>query len=349
MEKRKNTATVQIKQIAEKLGLSSVTVSIVLNGRGDQMRIARKTQKRILDMAKEMNYQPNIYARRLRKAAQEEAPLIIALFWREDYLDDLLARFLKGLYHTIKMKGLNIELVLQPYDFGKLEEYHHILNSNHFNGAMIGGISNEDQLYLEENQFDIPIVLVGRTTKKYHCVMINYREAGMTCANLFSLRKHKTAGLIGLSTKSAAVQSIEQAFIETCRKKGILLDESLIAYCEDRSFASGYQSAMELLSKEVRPTAIFVMDGRNALGVIKACKSRGLNIPEDVELLVFGDNEIFAYSEPAITSIQQPMEQFAESSLQMLLRSIKEKADHPMMKELAPLFNFRESCGGFTD
>lgn len=349
MEKNKNTATVQIKQIAEKLGVSSGTVSIVLNGRGDQMRISQKTQKRIQDMAKELHYQPNIYARRLRKSAEEESPIIIALFWREEYLDDLLARFLKGLYHTIKKNSLKIELVLQPYDFGNLDEYHRFLNSNHFNGAIIGGISNKDQLYLEQSEFDIPIVLVGRNTNKYHSVMIDYHEAGVTCANLFSVRKHRIAGLIGLLTKGESVQSIEHAFIKTCKEMNIQMDESYISYCKDRSFASGYDSAMKILSNEYKPTAIFVMDGRNAPGVIKACKTMGFKVPEDIEILVFGENEYFSFSEPTLTTIQQPMERFAESSLSMLLKSIKNEVDIPMIQELAPVFNFRESCGGLTN
>ncbi len=349
MEKKTNRAKVQMKQIAEKLGLSPVTVSIVLNGRGDQMRIAQNTQQRIQDMAREMDYQPNIYARRLRKSGEEEAPLIIALFWREEYLDDLLARFLKGLYQAIKKQSQKIELVLQSYDFGNLEHYHRYINSNHYNGAIIGGISKEDQLYLEQNDFDIPLVLVGRNTQKYHSVMINYHEAGMTCAHLFSLRKHKTAGLIGLSTKGEAVRLIEHAFLETCKEKGIYLEKELISYCKDRSFSSGYESAMGLLSQEHRPTALFVMDVRNALGVLKACKTMSLRMPEDIEILVFGENEIFSYSEPTITCILQPMEQFAESALNMLLISIKGKADHPMTEELAPLFHIRESCGGFPN
>ena len=53
----RNTKGVQIKQIAEHLGLSSGTVSIVLNGRGDELRISRETQKMVLNTAREMNYQ----------------------------------------------------------------------------------------------------------------------------------------------------------------------------------------------------------------------------------------------------------------------------------------------------
>ena len=56
----KRAATVQIKQIAERVGMSQSTVSIVLNGRGDEMRISKESQQRILETAREMNYHPNI-------------------------------------------------------------------------------------------------------------------------------------------------------------------------------------------------------------------------------------------------------------------------------------------------
>lgn len=349
MENKKSTATVQIKQIAEQLGVSSGTVSIVLNGRGDQMRISKTTQQRIQDMAKEMNYQPNIYARRLRKSAEGETPYIIALFWREEYLDDLLGQFLQGLYQMIKQNDLNIELVLQLYNFGNLEKYKSFFNSNHFNGAIIGGISNEDQQFLEQSDFEIPIVLIGRSTKNYNSVLIDDYEAGESCANLFFVRNHKTVGLIGLSTKGKSVQLIELAFKETCKEKNIHIDTNYISYCAQRDYVSGYESAMEILSNEIKPTAIFVMDGRNAGGVLKACKTVGLNVPKDIELLVFGYNEYFSYSDPTITTIQQPMVQFAESSLNMILVSLKNKMDIPMIQEFTPIFTFRESCGGFTD
>ena len=79
---KKQASKMQIKNIADKLGLSVSTVSVVLNGRGDQVRISKETQKKVLNAAKEINYQPNIYARRLRQAANEEAPYVLALFWK---------------------------------------------------------------------------------------------------------------------------------------------------------------------------------------------------------------------------------------------------------------------------
>lgn len=346
MSKKNQSTTVQIRQIAEQLGLSIGTVSIVLNGRGKQMRISQATQERILETAKDLNYQPNIYARRLRKSANEESPYIIAIFWREEFLDELLGRFLKGLYHTIRSNNRKIEVVIQPYTFGNLNQYEYLINSSHYNGAIIGGISSEDQMYLEQNEFDIPIVLVGRDTKKYNSVLIDYCQAGESCANLFITRKHQVVGLLGVSRKGKSVQLIETAFLEKCKECNI--DIAKVVYCSERDYQSGYQAAMEILSDERKPTAIFIMDGRNTGGILKACKTVGLQIPVDIELLVFGDNEYFEYSDPTITTIQQPMEEFAKVSLEMILLSTQNKVDIPMMKEISPYFNFRESCGEFS-
>lgn len=345
---RKSKGKVQIKQIAEYLGLSCGTVSIVLNGRGDQMRISKSTQQRVMEVAKDMNYQPNIYARRLRKAVEEEAPYIIAIFWREEYLDELLGQFLKGLYKTIKTNNQNIELVLQPYDFGKLKKYISSINSNHLHGAIIGGVSKDDQQFLEENYIDIPIVLVGRKSKKYNSVLIDDYKAGESCANLFYKRKHKRVGLIGFPIKGKSADLVEMAFIESCKDKNIHIDSNYISYCEERNFNSGYESAMKVLSNEIKPTALFVMDGRNTAGVLKACRAVHMDVPTDIEIMVFGDNEYFSYCNPAITTIHHPMKEFAEESLDILLGSIKNNNDIAITKELDPIFNFRESCGGST-
>lgn len=115
---KKQASKMQIKNIADKLGLSVSTVSVVLNGRGDQVRISKETQKKVLNAAKEINYQPNIYARRLRQAANEEAPYVLALFWRRDNLNSRLGRFLEGIFQTIDLKELKIELVVRHMNQG---------------------------------------------------------------------------------------------------------------------------------------------------------------------------------------------------------------------------------------
>ncbi len=95
----KKTAGAQIKEIAEKVGVSQSTVSVVLGGRGDRIRISKETQKKVWDAARELNYRPNIYARRLRQA-EEEVPYVLAIFWRTDNLNSRVGRFIRGVYEA---------------------------------------------------------------------------------------------------------------------------------------------------------------------------------------------------------------------------------------------------------
>ncbi len=140
---KKNSATVQIKKIAEQVGMSQSTVSIVLNGRGDEMRISKDTQKRIQEVAKSLNYRPNIYARRLRNAAEKQPNQIIAVFWNDTYMGDTMSRFFLGAANAIEKNGYGVEFMIQLFTGGKLEKYKDMMSVQKYNGIIIAGASTE--------------------------------------------------------------------------------------------------------------------------------------------------------------------------------------------------------------
>ena len=140
----------QIKEIAERLQLSTSTVSAVLGGRAAQVRISKETQRRVKEIAREMNYQPNIYARRLRQAASEETPYVIVIFWRQDNLNSRIGRFISGLKNAIDKKGCKVELMVQPYKPGEIMNHVEMLSSNRVSGAIISGLLEEEQEALEK-------------------------------------------------------------------------------------------------------------------------------------------------------------------------------------------------------
>ena len=96
------STNVRIKEIAQRLDLSVGTVSIVLNGRGDAMRISKATQERVRAVADEMNYQPNIYARRLRNTGNEKPARVIGVFWNYLYADEIMS----NVYRFLQEEGL---------------------------------------------------------------------------------------------------------------------------------------------------------------------------------------------------------------------------------------------------
>lgn len=334
-----------IKEMAEKLGLSPGTVSVVLNGRGDSVRIAKETQKKIMELAREMNYQPNIYARRLRKAGQEQAPIIISIFWRKDNLNSRIGKFLAGLYAAIVKKGCNVEMMVQPYEPGEFKTHMNQIHSSRCSGVMIGGLTAEEQICLEQQDYDIPVILIGRNTEKFHCVLMDNYRAGEKCAAAIDPTRIKSAAVIAFQKGSRAERLMEAGFTMACQDRGITIREDWKLRMEKSSYEIGYHAVEVLLETMTFPAAWMVMDSRLAGGMLAACQDNNIVIPSDLNLIFFEDSELLKYNKPSLTSVDVPVEEMAEKALDILLLVSENKVDIPIKRELLPVYHMRESIG----
>lgn len=341
----KRTAGAQIKEIAEKLGVSQSTVSVVLGGRGDSIRISKETQKKVQDMAREMNYRPNIYARRLRHA-EEEVPYVIAVFWRLDGLNSRIGRFIRGLYEASERKKCRVEIMIQPYKPGELMAHADMLSGNRISGAIISGLSTADQRELEKGDYSIPIILIERESTKFHCIMTDTYRTGEQCLAYMAAPEIKTAAFIGFDNNSRSERKMEAGFVFGCRDQGIKIKEDWNVYLEHSSYENGYLAAEKALAKVELPSAWLVADCRLAGGIVDCCHDRKLRIPEDIRLIFFEDSEILKYNKPPLSSVDVPAYEMAETALDIVLLAGKQQIDIPIRREHSPLYFIRESSGG---
>lgn len=341
--------TIQIKNIAERAGVSPGTVSLVLNGRGDELRISKATQQHVKEVAKELNYQPNIYARRLRNTSAGENSKIIAVFWSTELMDDMMGRFFMGLHKVVAAFGYNVEFFIQLFEFDKLSEYKDIMNSSRFSGIILSGVSDYDTEFVNKNTFDLPVVLINRNEERYHFVYINDYEIGKSIAKLFHSRNHKHVGLISMKRKGHGAKMRQIGFLDNCEKFKMEIRPEWIEEMGERDYASGYQATQRMLQYKEKPDAIFVMSYGQVLGTVEAVKDAGLKIPEDIEVLSYGDSKTFQHYSPSISSVYVPVETLAENALNLLILVIDNGIEIPMSRMLYADYVFRDSCGGFMD
>ncbi len=336
---------VQIKEIAEKLGLSQSTVSVVLNGRGDSIRIAKETQKRVLDAAREMNYQPNIYARRLRHAANEQVPYVVAVFWRYESLNSRLGRFLQGLHNAIEKRECRVELVVQSYRAGSFPDYMDMLSGNRFSGAIICGLSEEEQKALEERELSIPVILIGRDSPKFHCVLMDNYRAGEQCAAYMDLQGVKKAAFIGFDRAGRAERMMEAGFLYGCRERQVEAREEWNLRIEKSGYEAGYEAAGKMLQGIGLPAAWMVADCRLSGGIMDFCQDHRIRVPGQLRLIFFEDSNILQYNRPSLSSVDVPSTEMAENALDILLLCCDNRIDIPIRRELLPVYHIRESSG----
>jgi len=336
-----------IKEIAERTKLSVGTVSIVLNGRGDEMRISKKTQQRVLEAAQGLGYLPNISARRLRQSGTRNIPAI-ATFWPSDLAPELLGRFFTGAQSPILEQEYAFEMSIQPYKRGHVEKIKEMCDSGMYHGAIITGVSAEEQRYLESNRCNVPTVLFNRESSVYSCVYVDSYEIGRKVAELFANRGHKKVGMIVPEHLVNAENNLRyRGFVESCGRYGLEIEDRHIQVAP-MSMEGGNSAARRIVEGGGRvPTAMFFPIGIMAVAALPVFHRASIRIPDDLEIVTYGDHEAEKYSVPSLSTVKLPVEEMAAACIRLVMGLIQDPGVGPKSVVFETPFIFRESCGGF--
>jgi DNA-binding LacI/PurR family transcriptional regulator len=337
-----------IKSIADKLGLSAGTVSIVLNGRGTELRVSAQTQQRVLAMAQEMNYVPNMYAKRLRQSSGKAGKPIVVVFWPTGSNPILIGRFFMGLQQVTAYQEQQVEITLQPYQHGKLHLHMDAFSRNLYSGAVLMGLSEEDVAFINDHDFPLPLVLFNRLLSHCGSVYIDDFEIGAKAAALFSTRGHRHVGIVAFQNPSRSAQLKLSGFATTALELGLSLPQQRIAMVP-QTYEAGADAMRQLMDFDpAHPvTAVFFQESVQAVGALRYLHKQGIRVPEDLEILSYGDNPQDAFIVPSLTSIHMPIEEMSRDCLLTVLRMIEKPGDKPSTIIHPFDFVFRESCGDF--
>ncbi len=339
-------ANANIKLIAQKTNLSPGTVSIVLNGRGNEMRISKKTQNLIWEEAKSLGYTPNIHARRLRKQSEGLSAVIIGILWPSLYSSELLVNFFDGIQNSILVDKLNVEVVFKPYIYSEIDKMEEVFKNQLFNGVIIVGASDRDVEYLYKIKSSMPIVLFNRQNDKYCSVCIDHYSTGERVSGLLAARGHKNVGLIGANLLSRNFNMRKAGFLDGCQRHGItVLPEHNLQ--EALSAEGAFLSTKRLLESESLPTALFLLVSNYGQYIYSTLQSNGVRIPEDIEIIGYSDVVTNQILKPSMTVIDLPVQNMVKRCLQLILDMINGYIQHSHNVFEETYFIFRESCGGF--
>lgn len=333
-----------IKQIAEKTNLSVGTVSIVLNGRGDELRISKKTQQRIIEAAQGVGYLPNVSARRLRQTHAKNLP-VIAIFWPSDLSPDLLGRFFVGAQSPLLENKTEFEMTIQSYNRNNIHRIKEICDQGIYHGVILTGISSEEQTYLEEQALSIPTVLFNRHSRIYSCAYVDTYDIGRKVAELFKARGHEKVGTIVPDYLINSKNNLRfKGFVESCQAYGLQLDERHIQVAP-MTMEGGNEAVKRLISDGGElPTALFFPLGLMAVAALPELHRAGIRIPDMMEIVTYGDHDAEKYSFPSLTTVKLPVEEMAAECIRLAIERILEPTSQPKSLVFETPFIFRESC-----
>jgi LacI family transcriptional regulator len=341
MEKKKIT----IVDISKAADVSPTTVSLALN---NNPRISLETRKKILRIAKSLNYQPNLVARNLVGKKSHTLGLIITTI-----LNPFYPELAKGIEDKAMELGYNIILCSTNYDL-KLERYSiDILRSKGVDGIIFSSVEVNDFNIrpLIEDRF--PFVLVNRRIhnrlldKKIDYVVEDNVSGGYVAVEHLLKLGHRRIGVItgGLNV-STAVERTEGAR-KALKDYGIKFEPDLLIEC---SFSKelAYEAAGRFISMRKPPTAIFAENDFMAVGAREALLEAELRIPEDMALVGFDDISVAALKGVELTTINSRKYEMGSLGLQILIEKIEDRAASMVSQIiLQPELVIRKSCGYF--
>lgn len=304
-----------IRTIADRTGYSVSTVSRVLSGKGDQYRIATKTQQVILAEAKRCHYSPSMVARGLRTKSTRTLGLIVPnisnpFFWE-----------LAGYLSQLARQAGYVTLLVDSAGQDALERD----GLTAFRSYNVDGIimvpSADNPVMIEQVAKDIPLVLVDRYYEHSSVPYVSsMNEEGAYAGTSFLLRKghRKIAFLQGdpnVITSQKRVQGYLRAMQEYRDAQVTLTGDAFSVEC-------GYQAAMKLATASVPPTAIFAANNTLLFGVLRALKELGTHYYHMQQDLLCFDNPDYMQFFPAIYRIEQDYKGMAEHAFAMLMHRL---------------------------
>ncbi len=334
---------VGIKEIAALSGLSAGNVSMVLSGRGDEARISKSSQQRVLDAARQLNYRPNIYAKRLR-LQNTDRPLI-AVFFTPDKHATIVGRFFAGIHDIVQgdgWQGMLPEIALYPYTRDRLVDIEDTIHSSFFNSAVFMGMSQKDSKFLEKLALTVPVVLFNRRSTQYHSVCADNLSIGHIAARLFAQNGCKRACLVTGKVLSLPGKERVQGFVDECKRLGIALPQELI-YHVDKVSDGGKQAGQLIPLDENAPDAVFFSESFLAVSTLPYLLRRGIQIPKQLSLICYGDESSEEFMLPSLTSIRVPIEAMSYDCVRVLMEVHQKGNIEPTCTLHQPSIIIRES------
>jgi DNA-binding LacI/PurR family transcriptional regulator len=316
---------VTIKDIAKQLGVSVATVSRALRDLPD---IHPDTKKLVLDLAKELDYQPNVLATSLVKSKTKTLGLIVP-----DLGYYFFSTVVKAVEDAAIAAGYSLLIAQTQESFDR-----ELTNIQNLSRSQVEGIIIS--LSRETINFDhltrlqrrgIPLVFFDRDCEEIDAskVMVdNEQSAYEAVKHLIENGCKRIAFLAGPKNVSVSNQR-RMGYSRALQEAGIKSDSSLIIhsdYFQDSAIAKTHQ----LMKETNRPDGILVVSDRLAIGVLIALRELNISVPEEVKMVSFNNEPICSVVSPTISSISQPLEEIGRLSVELLLEQIENKTDNPI-------------------
>ncbi|ANQ51956.1 LacI family transcriptional regulator [Flammeovirga sp. MY04] len=330
---------VKLSDLAKQLGLSTSTVSRALN---DHPKIPHETKRRVKQLANDLSYHPNPFAKGLLQKKTKTIGVLLPSFKMSFFVS-----IIECLQQELKLKGY--KLIVSSFGPSLKEEKEAFweMAKAHVDGIIaIPNNDHEDPTFLN-NIIDegIPILFIDRIIDSLDANFVvtdDFNGMFEAVDYLIDKGRRKIIHLEGPDELSTSFFRL-QGYKEALRSKQIEIDKRLIIPCQSKE-----EVIQKLQSVDVEFDAITCFNDYYAFEALQFLKSKNIRVPDDVCLIGFSDEPICQYTTPQMSSVMQPTSLFGKKAVELILHEIQQLQNNKAIEfdiyKIKTQLQLRQSC-----
>ena len=331
----------RLKDIAQDLGLSVVTVSKVLRNHPD---ISEATRKRVLKRMKELNYQPNLAARSLITGKTCTIGLVVP-----DLLHPFFAQVAKAMSVEVRRKGYSLFISSSDEDPALEQEEIAQLIARRVDVMIIASAQRTLESFRRIEEQKIPFILLDRQFPGFEANFVGVDDTAvgyLATKHMIEQGCERIAHVRGpeISTAIGRLEGYKQALAEhhTAPLPGFVVS---IGHSGDHEGEKvGYTATTKLLANKTRPDGIFCFNDPIALGTMRAILDAGLRVPEDVAVVGCGNLLYSDFLRVPLSSVDQNSKMIGKIAATLALKLADQKTEvRPKSSLVTPQLMVRAS------
>jgi LacI family transcriptional regulator len=302
-----------IYEIAQRCGVSTATVSRVLN---DRPGVNNQTRARVLAVCQEVGFTPSTTARGLSM----KRSWMIGVVWRQAFTHLLFQEIFAAFDDAVHRHGYDLLIFSHERHASDLELLAERVRSRNLDGLVLTGITATDPGVAALQKLDVPMVLInvdGVFPRAGRVVSDNYQGGALAARHLYE-QGHRDMAVVAYRDWAPVYQRFV-GFSEELRRLGVSLPSDRVVFA-DWTEEGGAHALRKLLGQAHPPTAVFCVSDLQAVGALWAALDAGVRVPEDLSLIGFDDILLTRYVRPRLSTIRQDTATIGRVAAEELLR-----------------------------
>lgn len=334
---------VSLKYIAENLNVAKSTVSLVLNGRGDERRIRKETQERIIKFAKEHNYKADRLARSLSIGKTYTIGLIVP-----NIADTFFAQIARSIEKEAEKFGYNVLFSSTGESPKKESAIIQTMLDRKTDGLIIISSQPESKEIQQLKKKNYPFVLIDRKNPGIETNFVGLENlAGIASAvDLLVKNNRKRIGFISLKLELETIYERERGYLQSLKKHKLEIKDDFVQKVDFENGPGGVEDAIKTLTNESnRVDGIVFATQYLAAEGIRVLQRLNIKIPEQVAIVSYGYKNDFDLITPSISAVRLPIRAMGDEAVNILLDNLKGHASGYKSVMMKTELIVGESCG----